>query len=123
MIFRRSGGGGTSGKTSQGLITTSSPVSGSNEVQRIGLNGSAGAAAPSRRPVILAASAAVARYNIVSEDDLAAAAERTAAYVARRRDAAPRVVALASVRDERAQNAHSEAAGEATSDTGKAVTA
>ena len=63
------------------------------------------------------------RYNIVSEDDLAAAAERTAAYVARRRDAAPRVVALAPVREERAQNAHSKAAREATSDTGKAVTA
>ena len=81
--------------------------------------------APNLAPprVALARPAAVDRYNIVSEDDLAAAAERTAAYVARRRDAAPRVVALASVRDERAQNAHSEAAGEATSDTGKAVTA
>ena len=61
------------------------------------------------------------RYNIVSEDDLAAAAERTAAYVAQRRDAAPRVVALATVRGESAQFAHSDAAGEAPSDTRKTV--
>jgi hypothetical protein len=34
------------------------------------------------------------RYNIVSEDDLAAAVERTDAYVAERRSAKRRVVAL-----------------------------
>jgi hypothetical protein len=44
---------------------------------------------------------AIDRCNIVSEDDLAAAAERTALYVARRREAKPRVVALASVRSGR----------------------
>jgi hypothetical protein len=63
------------------------------------------------------------RYNIVSEDDLPAAAEHIAAYVAQRREAAPRVVALASIRGECAQFAHSDAAGEAASDTGKAVSA
>ena len=63
------------------------------------------------------------RYNIVDERDLVAAAEQTAAYVAQRRDAAPRVVALASVRRERAQNAHTDAPDEATNDSGKAVSA
>jgi len=44
------------------------------------------------------------RYNIVSEADLALAAERTDAYVAKRREAAPRIVALASIQREHGQN-------------------
>ena len=56
------------------------------------------------------------RYNIVSEADLAAAAEQTAAYVAKRREAAPRVVALASVQQEPGQNTDNGAAGEASGD-------
>ena len=43
------------------------------------------------------------RYNIVSEADLALAAERTDAYVAKRREAAPRIVALASIQREHGQ--------------------
>ena len=51
------------------------------------------------------------RYNVVSEDDLAIAAERTALYVAQRRETKPRVVPLASVREEHAQFAHTDATG------------
>jgi hypothetical protein len=47
------------------------------------------------------------RYNIVSEDDLAVATERVTDYVAKRSVECPRVVALAAVREERAQFAHS----------------
>ena len=49
------------------------------------------------------------RYNIVSEDDLAAAAERVSDYVGKRREEPACVVAIASGRQERAQNAHNEA--------------
>ncbi len=63
------------------------------------------------------------RCNIASEDDLAVAAERTALYVAQRREAKPRVVALASVRMEPARFTHSDATGKAINDEKTAASA
>ena len=65
----------------------------------------------------------VRTLEFVGEDDFAAAAERTTAYLAERREAKPRGVTLASVREERAQFAHNATTGEAPNDAGKTVNA
>ena len=51
------------------------------------------------------------RYNIVSEADLVLAAKQTAAYVAQRREAAPRVIASHSADTLRSQASRSASSG------------